>query len=54
MRSTELVQHWTDHKGTWLLETEERARGDVGLLGEPTTVVRPTATGAQFETITIR
>jgi len=54
MRSTELVQHWTDHKGTWLLETEDRARGDVGLLGEPTTVIRPTATGAQFETITIR
>ena len=54
MRSTEVAQHWQDHQGAWLLETEERASGDVGLLGEPTTVVRPKPSGAQFETITIR
>jgi hypothetical protein len=54
MRSTQIAQHWRDHHGTWLLETEERASGDVGLLGEPTTVVRPTPSRAQFETITIR
>src|SRR5262249_14722833 len=54
MRSTEIAQHWTDHRGAWLLETEERASGDVGLLGEPTTVVRPQRSGAQFESITIR
>jgi hypothetical protein len=54
MRSTEITQHWKDHKGAWLLETEERAGGDVGLLGETTRVVRPTQSGAQFETITIR
>jgi hypothetical protein len=54
MRSTEIAQHWKDHQGAWLLETEERAGGDVGLLGETTTVVRPTRSGAQFETITIQ
>jgi hypothetical protein len=54
MRSTQIAQHWTDHHGAWLLETEERSSGDVGLLGEPTTVVRPTPSRAQFQTITIR
>jgi hypothetical protein len=54
MRTTQIAQHWKDHHGAWLLETEERASGDVGLLGEATTVVRPTPTAAQFETITIR
>jgi hypothetical protein len=54
MRSTQIAQHWKDHHGAWLLETEERSSGDVGLLGEPTTVMRPTRSGAQFETITIR
>jgi hypothetical protein len=54
MRSTEVVQHWRDHRGNWMLETEERASGDIGLLGEKTTLVRPTSTNAQFESITIR
>jgi hypothetical protein len=54
MRSTQIAQHWSDHHGTWLLETEERSSGDVGLLGEATTVVRPAPSQAQFETITIR
>jgi hypothetical protein len=54
MRSTQIAQHWSDHRGTWLLETEERSSGDVGLLGEPTTVVKPAPSQAQFQTITIR
>ena len=35
MRSTELVQHWTDHKGTWLLETEDRAAATSGSWASP-------------------
>jgi hypothetical protein len=54
MRVTHLAQKWRDRRGTWLLESEERAAGDVGLLGEPTTVVRPSARPVQFESITIR
>jgi hypothetical protein len=55
MRVTYLAQHWRDHRGNWLLEREERTSGDVGLLGEPITVVRPQATGnQQFDSITIR
>jgi hypothetical protein len=54
MRVTHVAQRWTSHKGAWLLDAEERAGGDVGLLGEPTTVLRPTARPVQFQTITIR
>ncbi|HKQ70418.1 MAG TPA: hypothetical protein VJT73_13810 [Polyangiaceae bacterium] len=54
MRSTQITQHWQDHRGTWLLETEERTTGDVGLLGDNATVVRPPPSSARFETITIR
>jgi hypothetical protein len=54
MRITQVAQHWRDHKGAWLLESEERAAGDVGLLGEATTIMRPNTGPAQFETITIR
>jgi hypothetical protein len=54
MRSTRVAQRWQDHRGKWLLESEERTLGDVGLLGEPTTVLRPSPSRAQFETITIR
>ena len=32
MRTTHLTQHWRDHRGSWMLETEERTAGDVGLL----------------------
>ena len=54
MRTTQLMQHWRDHEGAWLLETQERSSGDVGLIGEPTTSVPPSGGAVQFETITIR
>jgi hypothetical protein len=54
MRVTQITQRWSDHRGAWLLDTEERAGGDVGLLGEATTVVKPSQRPVQFETITIR
>jgi len=54
MRVTHVAQRWGDHRGAWLLDSEERAGGDVGLLGEPATVMRPAAGPVQFETITIR
>jgi hypothetical protein len=55
MRVTYLAQHWRDHRGSWLLEREERTAGDVGLLGEAITVVRPPAgDNLQFDSITIR
>ncbi|HEX9297128.1 MAG TPA: hypothetical protein VF881_14895 [Polyangiaceae bacterium] len=54
LRATHIAQRWQDHRGTWLLESEQRTGGDVGLLGEPTTAVRPPAQQVQFETITIR
>ena len=54
MRTTQLIQRWEDHHGTWLLETQERSGGDVGLLGEATTIVPAAAGASQFESITIR
>ena len=54
MRVTHVAQRWGDHRGAWLLDSEERAGGDVGLLGEAATVLRPAARTVQFETITIR
>ena len=54
MRSTQVVQHWTDHRGSWLLDDEERTTGDIGLHGETTTVIRPPPSRAQFDSITIR
>jgi hypothetical protein len=54
MRITQIAQHWRDHRGAWLLDSEERTAGDVGLLGEAATIMRPTTGPAQFETITIR
>jgi len=54
MRTTQLLQRWEDHHGAWLLESEERSGGDVGLLGETTTAVPPTARAVQFDSITIR
>jgi hypothetical protein len=54
MRTTHVSQHWRDRRGAWLLDSEERAGGDVGLLGEQTTVLPPSGRTVQFETITIR
>jgi PBP1b-binding outer membrane lipoprotein LpoB len=54
LRGTQITQHWKSHQGKWLLESEERSAGDVGLLGESTTVVRAAPTRTQFESITIR
>ncbi len=53
LRATQISQRWQDHRGAWLLESEERIGGDVGLFGEPTTIVRPTTRQVQFESITI-
>jgi hypothetical protein len=54
MRVTQVAQHWADHRGGWVLEAEERANGDAGLLGEQTTLVKPASGLLQFPTITIR
>ncbi len=54
VRGTSVTQRWKDHRGTWLLESEERVAGDYGVFGESTVVVRPPARGdVQFQTITI-
>jgi hypothetical protein len=55
VRSTQIAQKWKDEKGTWVLASEERASGDVGLLGEHVAVIRPpSGQDVQFRTITIR
>jgi hypothetical protein len=54
LRSTQILQKWQDHNGRWLLHSEERLGGDVGLLGEATTVVRSAPNRVQFGSITIR
>ena len=54
LRGTQIVQRWKSNHGKWLLESEERLAGDVGLLGEATTVVRAAPSRTQFESITIR
>jgi hypothetical protein len=44
MRMTTIRQKWHDHKGEWLLVSEERADGDVGLLDDaplPTNAADP-------------
>lgn len=41
LRSTRLKQHWENPGGGWKLSAEERAGGDVGLLGETVVVLRP-------------
>lgn len=54
MRLTSLVQRWKDHRGSWMLVSEERSGGDEGLLGETLPEARPVRRDVQFESITIR
>jgi hypothetical protein len=56
LRTTTVRQTWRNDKGTgpWFLVAEQRAAGDVGLLGEATTVLRPERPDVRFETTIIR
>jgi hypothetical protein len=54
LRSTRVTQRWTSSKGSWVLESEKRAAGDVGLFGEHVEVLRPKQRDAQFVTKVIR
>ena len=55
LRTTTVRQEWHDHKGTWLLEREERESGDFGLMGDRVEVVAPSGSAprAQFPTVRI-
>ncbi len=53
VRTTQIAQHWADHRGAWLLESEERAAGDPGLLGEKVVVQPAAARPTQFESVRI-
>ncbi|MGZ3417518.1 MAG: hypothetical protein ACXVEF_12755 [Polyangiales bacterium] len=56
LRATTVKQTWRNDKGTgpWKLFEEERVSGDIGLLGEQITVLKPEKKNAQFETTVIR
>jgi hypothetical protein len=54
LRSTRITQRWTSSKGSWVLESEKRAAGDIGLFGERVEVLRPPQRDAQFATKVIR
>lgn len=55
LRVTHLAQVWDYERGGWKLTDEERTAGDVGLIGEPTEVLRPEwRPDAHFPSITIR
>jgi hypothetical protein len=54
LRSTRITQRWTSSKGAWVLESEKRAAGDIGLFGERVEVLRPPQRDAQFATKVIR
>lgn len=54
LRSTRLRQNWENPGGGWQLSGEQRLSGDVGLLGESVTVLRPELRDAHFPTKTIR
>ena len=43
LRSTRVKQAWQNEGGGWLLNSEERQSGDVGLLGERVVVMHPDA-----------
>ena len=54
LRSTRIRQNWANPGGGWQLSAEQRVAGDVGLLGEQVTVLRPESHDAHFPTKTIR
>jgi len=55
LRVTQLAQVWTYEESDWRLSEEHRTSGDVGLLGEPTTFLRPESReNAHFPSVTIR
>ncbi len=55
LRSTRVSQTWRNPGGGWKLSDERRVAGDVGLLGERVTVLRPQAPrDVHFPTKTIR
>jgi hypothetical protein len=54
LRSTRITQRWASSKGSWVLESEKRAAGDVGLFGEHVEVLRPAQRDTQFATKVIR
>jgi hypothetical protein len=55
LRSTMLKQHWHGKEGNWLLTSESRVDGDMGLLGEKVVVQAPEQAPqhAQFATVKI-
>jgi len=55
LRSTLLRQKWHGKGGNWLLTSEDRIDGDIGLLGEQVVVQAPeqVLTHAQFPTVRI-
>lgn len=53
--TTNVSQRWSYESNNWKLVDEQRASGDVGLLGETVELVRPgTRANAYFPSITIR
>jgi hypothetical protein len=50
LRTTRVAQHWHDTKGSWQLERERRAAGDLGLFGEAVEVVQKPPRDVQFAT----
>ncbi len=53
LRGTTIKQVWRDEKGRWLLTSEERGQGDLGLMGEHIEVLTPDGPRqhAQFPTV---
>lgn len=49
LRSTRIAQNWSDKDGGWQLVREKRMSGDVGLFGEPVTVITPERRDVHFE-----
>ena len=54
LRSTRIRQDWENPGGGWMLSGEQRIAGDLGLLGENVTVLRPEVHDVHLPTKTIR